>query len=208
MTVFEEKIADIRLVPVVSLPDVESGLKLCAILNEQGMNAVEITFRTECAEEAISRIKKRYPNMLVLAGTVLTPEQVRVAAGAGADALVSPGCEPAMVQESLNLGLPVIPGVCTPSEVQTAMGFGLTRLKFFPAELSGGTKMVKTLLSVYRTLSLMPTGGITLENLSSYLDLERVFCCGGTWLAPESLLAQGEWGVIEKRIDMAMKMIS
>lgn len=208
MNEYDERINAIRLMPVLSLPDVESGLRLCAMLGEHGFKAVEITFRTACAQEAIARIREQHPEMLVLAGTVLSPEQVHAAALAGAAAMVSPGCEPAMVGECLKLGLPVIPGVCTPSEVQVAMSFGLARLKFFPAELAGGTKMVKALLSVYRTISLMPTGGITLDNLMSYLALERVFCCGGTWLAPESLLAGGEWQEIEQRIKKAADALS
>ena len=208
MNAFDEKIAAIRLIPVVSLPDVASGLKLCAVLKDNGLDAVEITFRTACAAEAIASIREKHPDLLVLAGTVLSPEQVHAAAQAGAAALVSPGCEAAMILESQEMGLPVIPGVCTPSEIQAALGLGITRMKFFPAELSGGVKMVKTLLSVYRDISLMPTGGVTADNLLAYLALERVFCCGGTWLAPESLLARGEWGEIEQRIKAAVSLLA
>ena len=208
MRSFEEKIKEFRLIPVVSLPDVDSGLRLANILSGCGLNVMEITFRTACAPEAIKKIRARFPDMLLIAGTVITPDQARAAAQFGAEAIVSPGCEPGMIHECKTLGMPVIPGVCTPSEVQAAISHGLFRLKFFPAEISGGAAMAKTLLSVYGNISLMPTGGINQDNLLSYLALDRVFCCGGTWLAPEKLMINGEWGTIENRIETALELIS
>lgn len=204
MKLFENKIQSHRLIPVVSLPDVDAGLKLAEILVKCGMEVAEITFRTAHAAKGIGEMKKRFPQLLLLAGTVLTTDQVNAAIDAGAEAIVSPGTESNIITHCQSLGIPIIPGICTPSEIQLALSLGVTKIKFFPAELSGGIKMIKTLLSVYRNISLMPTGGITLENMKEYLAIDRVFCCGGTWLAPESMMAEGDWQGIEKRVKTAV----
>lgn len=207
MTLFEQKIQQHSLIPVISLPSVESGLRLSEILMKCGMGIAEITFRTEYAEEGIMEIKKRFPEMCILAGTVLTPSQVDRALGAGAEAIVSPGTEAQVVEYCLKMDVPVFPGVCSPSEIQLALSLGISKLKFFPAELSGGIPMIKTLLSVYKNISLMPTGGISPENILEYLRIDRVLCCGGTWLAPEAMLADGLWDDIENRIVQALELI-
>lgn len=204
MNTFEQRIQSHKLIPVVSLPDVESAIYLGKILVDCGMEVAEITFRTEYAAQGIAEMKKQFPGLLLLAGTVLTIDQVDSALEAGAEAIVSPGTDPKVIAHCQNLDVPIFPGVCTPSEVQLALSLGVTRLKFFPAELSGGIKMVKTLLSVYRNISLMPTGGITPANVKEYLSIDRVSCCGGTWLAPESMLASGDWQGIERRIKAAV----
>lgn len=208
MNNFETRIKEHRLVPVVSLPSIDAGVRLAEILVGCGMEVAEVTFRTAHAAAGICEMKKRYPNLLLLAGTVLTPEQVDAAVDSGAEAVVSPGLDPLMVNHCLNKGVPVLPGVCTPSEVQQALSLGLTRLKFFPAELSGGLKMVKMLLGVYRMLTLMPTGGINPDNLQDYLAVDRVLCCGGTWLAPESMMAAGEWDAIEQQVQAAVTILN
>ena len=204
MNTFENRIQSHQLIPVVSLPDVDSGIKLGKILVNCGMEVAEITFRTAHAAQGIAAMKKHFPQLLLLAGTVLTVGQVDSAIDAGAEAIVSPGTDPKVISHCRNLNIPIFPGVCTPSEVQLALSLGVTSLKFFPAELSGGIKMVKTLLSVYRNISLMPTGGITAANVKEYLGLDRVICCGGTWLAPESMMAAGDWQGIEERIEAAI----
>jgi len=204
MTPFEQKIQSHRLVPVVSLPDVNSGLKLAEILVNCKMQVAEITFRTAHAAKGIAEMKNHFPQLLLIAGTVLTPDQVDSAVDAGAEAIVSPGTDCSIISHCQSLNIPVIPGICTPSEVQLALSMGVTRLKFFPAELCGGIKMIKTLVSVYQNISLMPTGGIRFDNMKAYLSIDRVFCCGGTWLAPESMMAAGDWQGIEKRIKAAV----
>ena len=205
MEPIENKLQSHRLIPVVSLPDVDSGLRLGEILMKCGMEVAEITFRTAHAAKGIAAMRKRFPKLLLLAGTVLTPDQVDLALDAGAQIMVSPGTESKMITHCQNLNIPVIPGVCTPSEVQLALSLGVTQLKFFPAELSGGIKMIKTLLSVYQNISIMPTGGITQENMKDYLAVDGVFSCGGTWLAPTAMMAAGDWQGIEKRIQVAVK---
>lgn len=207
MNTFEQKIAPHQLIPVVSLPDVESGITLGQILVDCGMEVAEITFRTKHAAKGISEMKKRFPQLLLLAGTILTPDQVDSAIDAGIEAIISPGTEQKVIAHCQNRAIPIIPGISTASEVQLALSLGITRLKFFPAELAGGVKMVETLLSVYRNITFMPTGGITPDNIKKYLSIDRVFSCGGTWLAPESMMAAGDWQEIKKRILNAMTIL-
>lgn len=204
MNTFEKRLGRHRLIPVVSLPDLDSGIRLGEILVNCGMNVAEITFRTSHAPKGILEMKKRYPKLLLLAGTVLSSTQVDMALDAGAEAIISPGTDPKVVAHCQKVGIPVYPGVCTPSEVQLALSLGITSLKFFPAELSGGAKMVRMLLGVYRDITLMPTGGITQANLKDYLNIDRVLCCGGTWLAPESMMSDNNWQAIENRVSTAV----
>ena len=193
-----------KLIPVVSLPDIESGIHLAKILVRNKIDMVEITFRTPYAAEGIAAINKQFPGLHIFAGTVLTTDQVKAAMAAGAQTIVSPGFDPALVTHCQALGLPVIPGICTPSEIQVALSMGVTRLKFFPAELSGGPQMVRMMLNAYPEISMMPTGGITLDNLLSYLSINRVFCCGSSWLAPMDMMLAREWANIEKRVKAAV----
>lgn len=208
MNVFKNRIKSYRLIPVVSLPDVKAGIRLSEILVRCGMEVVEITFRTDYAAKGISKLKERFPQMLVLAGTVLSADQVDAALNAGAEAIVSPGLDPILVRYCQERDIPIFPGVSTPSEVQQALSLGLTWLKFFPAEISGGVKMVEMLLSVYRMISLMPTGGIRPDNVHKYLDIDRVFCCGGTWLAPETMMKREDWDGIEQLVQASVSSLS
>lgn len=204
----QETLQKLRLVPVISLPTVEAGLMLSEILLRSNLPVAEITFRTSCAQEAMSAIKKTYPELLLLAGTVLTTPQVDLAISSGAAGIVSPGFTPQMAAYCRQKAVPFFPGVCTPSEVQMAMDAGLTALKFFPAEEAGGIQMLSLFQAIYANITFMPTGGIKLENIASYLHLNNVLCCGGTWLAPEQLMIEGRWKEIEKRIIAAVQIIS
>ncbi len=203
----KQKLEAHKLIPVISLPDVKAGPKLAGILNEHGFGVAEITFRTRFAAQGIAEIRKQFPKMTLLAGTVLFPEQAAAAVDAGAEVIVSPGTETTIIEYCKTLGAPIIPGVCTASDIQVALTKGIDILKFFPAELSGGVKAIKAMLSIYRNISFMPTGGITSANALEYLAVDRVLCCGATWLAPESLLAAGDWDGISSRIHEAAKML-
>lgn len=203
----DAQLQKLQLVPVVSLPSVEAGLKLAEILLRCSLPVAEITFRTPCAAEAMSAVHKRFPEILLIAGTVLTPEQVDVAVNAGAAGIVSPGFTSRMARYCREVGVPFYPGVCTPSEVQMALGEGLRSLKFFPAELSGGLKMVSLFGAIYQDIHFMPTGGIHEENLLRYLECDNVLCCGGTWLSPEQLMVEEKWEEIEERVKNAVLML-
>jgi len=196
-----------RLVPVVSLPTVEAALKLSEILTRCNLPVIEVTFRTASALQGIAAIKREFPQLLILAGTVLSEFQVLKACEAGASAVVSPGFTPKMAAFCKEREIPFFPGVCTPSEIQMALDAGLDILKFFPAEQAGGTKMISLFQSLYQDVRFMPTGGINPDNLTVYLGHSNIICCGGTWLSPEKLMAAGHWEEIERRVTDALQVI-
>ena len=201
-----EQLGQLRLVPVVSLPTVEAGLQLAELLLRRGLGVIEITYRTECAGEAIERVCREFPELLVIAGTVISQEQVDQAVAAGVRGIVSPGFTPRLSAHCRQREIPFFPGVCTPSEVQAAREEGLSCLKFFPASLSGGTKMIDLFNALYPEVRFMPTGGINQENLMDYLGRANVLCCGGTWLCPEQLMINSRWEEIENRITRAVEL--
>ena len=165
-----KEISSAGIVPVVKIDNAGDAVNLAAALRNGGMNCAEITFRTDAAEEAIRLIAGKYPDMLIAAGTVLTPKQADKAMAAGAKFIVSPGLNPTVVKHCIDKGYPVIPGICTPSEIEQAMSLGLSYLKFFPAEAAGGVKMIKALAAPYTGIRFMPTGGINVSNLTDYLS--------------------------------------
>ncbi|MGF1735742.1 bifunctional 4-hydroxy-2-oxoglutarate aldolase/2-dehydro-3-deoxy-phosphogluconate aldolase [Photobacterium satsumensis] len=191
----ESKLSAMKVVPVIAIKDAGKAQPLAKVLVENGLPCAEVTFRTEAAAESIRLMRDAYPEMLIGAGTVLTPEQVDQAVEAGADFIVSPGLNPATVAYCQQRGIAVIPGVNNPSLVEQAMSLGLKTLKFFPAEPSGGIGMLKALSAVY-PVEFMPTGGISPANVADYLALEKVIACGGTWMVPNNLIDQGDWQAI------------
>lgn len=193
-----KEISAAGVVPVVKIDNAGDAVNLASALRNGGMNCAEITFRTDAAEEAIRLIAGKYPDMLIAAGTVLTPKQADKAMAAGAKFIVSPGLNPTVVKHCLDKGYPVIPGICTPSEIEQAMSLGLSYLKFFPAEAAGGVKMIKALAAPYTGIRFMPTGGINVSNLADYLSCKAVFACGGSWMVPSDKIAEGKFDEIEK----------
>ncbi|AQQ08543.1 Putative KHG/KDPG aldolase [Sedimentisphaera cyanobacteriorum] len=187
-----------RVVATVVIDDKDNAAGLAETLLEAGMNSIELTLRTDEAIEAIKVIKNKYPQMLVGAGTVLTREQVRQAADAGAEFAVSPGLNPEVVEEAMKAGLPFAPGVCTPSDVEQALSYNCKHLKFFPAEPLGGIKYLKSMSAPYRHtgISFFPLGGINADNFTDYLKQDYVFAAGGSWLAPREAISKGEWKLI------------
>lgn len=188
-----EQISAVGVVPVVKLDSADDALPLAAALKEGGICCAEVTFRTDAAEESIRRIAKEYPDFLVAAGTVLTPAQADAAMNAGASFVVSPGLNPEVVKHCLSKGYPIIPGVCTPSEVEMALSLGLKYLKFFPAEAAGGVKMIKAMAAPYTMVKFMPTGGIGVNNLADYLNCKAVYACGGSWMVPADKISEGKF---------------
>ncbi len=188
-----KKISLIGIVPVVKINDAEKAVPLAKALSDGGIPTAEITFRTEQAEEAIARITKEVPDMLVGAGTVLTTEQADRAINAGAKFIVSPGLNPRVVEHCIKKGVPITPGCSNPSDIEQAIEFGLDVVKFFPAEALGGVKMLKALSGPYGNISFMPTGGIDANNIKDYLSFSKVIACGGSWMVPENLIKQGNF---------------
>ncbi|SUP92801.1 keto-hydroxyglutarate-aldolase/keto-deoxy-phosphogluconate aldolase [Vibrio owensii] len=192
MTTLNEQLANLKVIPVIAINKAEDAIPLGRTLVENGMPCAEITFRTECAAEAIRAMRAEFPEMLIGAGTILTNEQVDQAIEAGVDFIVSPGFNPRTVQYCLDKGVAIVPGVNNPSLVEQAMEMGLRTLKFFPAEPSGGAGMLKALTAVY-PVKFMPTGGVSLGNVDEYLSIPSVLACGGTWMVPTKLIDEGKW---------------
>jgi 2-dehydro-3-deoxyphosphogluconate aldolase/(4S)-4-hydroxy-2-oxoglutarate aldolase len=190
-------IAAARILPVVVLDDAAAAPDLAAALTAGGLRAVEVTFRTAAAADTIRAMAER-PDVLVGAGTVLTPAQVDQAADAGARFVVSPGFSPAVVRRCQERGLPVFPGAATATEIQMALDAGLDTVKFFPAEQLGGVGMIKALAAPFRSVRFIPTGGVNTGNLADYLALPAVLAVGGTWMVAPDLLAAGRWDEVTR----------
>ncbi len=197
----------IGIIPVVVLNDTKDALPLGECLMEGGLPCAEVTFRTAAAEESIRQMAKKFPDMIVGAGTVLTTEQADRAIDAGAKFIVSPGFNPKVTEYVLKKGMPMTPGVCTPTEIEAAMSLGLDVLKFFPAEPSGGLKMIKAVCAAYVNLQIMPTGGISPENVRDYLKYDRIVACGGSWMVSGSLIKEGKFGEIKNLVREAADIV-
>ena len=186
------------IVPVVVLNNASDAEPLAEALINGGLPCAEVTFRTEAAEDSIKLMSKKFPEMFVGAGTVLTTEQVDRAIGAGAKFIVSPGFNPKVVEYCLKNNYPITPGIMTPTELEMALGFGLDVVKFFPAENAGGLKMIKAMSAPYTMMKFMPTGGINAENVGEYLACDKILACGGSWMVKGDLIKEGNFAEIEK----------
>lgn len=192
------QIGSTGIVPVVVLNKAADAVPLAESLVRGGLPCAEVTFRTDAAEESIRAIAKNFPQMLVGAGTVLTTEQVDRALDAGAKFIVSPGLNPKVVEHCMKKGVPITPGIMTPTELEVALGFGLDVVKFFPAENAGGLKMIKAMSAPYTMMRFMPTGGITAANVREYLACDKILACGGSWMVKSDLVSAGNFAEIER----------
>ncbi len=196
MNAFMKQVQDLGIIPVVKIDRASDAVPLAKALIDGGLPVAEVTFRTEAAGEAIAEMCKAYPDMLVGAGTVLTTAQVDAAVKAGAKFIVSPGLNPKVVSYCKEFGIPVIPGVNNPSQIEQALELGLEVVKFFPAEASGGLAMIKAMSAPYGQLWFMPTGGINAANLKSYLDFNKILACGGSWMVKGDMINAGDFAGI------------
>ena len=196
MSTINEQLQALKVIPVIALDNAEDIIPLGKVLSDNGLPAAEITFRSAAAVEAIRLLKQSQPHMLIGAGTVLNGQQALEAKEAGASFVVSPGFNPNTVKACQKIGIDIIPGVNNPSTVEAALEMGLTTLKFFPAEASGGLSMVKSLVGPYADIRLMPTGGITASNIGDYLAIPQVLACGGTWMVDKKLIENKDWDTI------------
>ncbi|CAH1543886.1 MULTISPECIES: bifunctional 4-hydroxy-2-oxoglutarate aldolase/2-dehydro-3-deoxy-phosphogluconate aldolase [Vibrio harveyi group] len=203
-----QQLKQFKVIPVIQINKVEHAIPLAKVLVENGLPVAEVTFRTEAAADAIKAMRDAYPQMCIGAGTVLTPEQITQAKDAGAEFIVAPGLNPNTVRRCQEINMPIVPGVNNPSQVEQALELGLNFLKFFPAEASGGIAMVKSLLAPYVDVSLMPTGGIGKSNVNDYLAIDRVVCCGGTWMVAPSLIENEQWDEIGKLVREAVELVA
>lgn len=193
-----EELGNVGIVPVIKLDRVEDAEKLAEALRKGGINCAEVTFRAAGADKVISRMTKAFPDMLVGAGTVLSCEQADAAVKAGAKFCVAPGLNPKVVKHCLDKGVPFAPGLSSASEIEQALELGLDFAKFFPAEQAGGLAYIKSVCAPYSSMRFMPTGGVTADNLNSYLSYNKIVCCGGSWIVPAKLLEAGDFDGITK----------
>lgn len=194
------------VVPVIKFNAEKEILPLADALAAGDIKIMEITYRSDLATRAIETVVKERPDILVGAGTVLDLEQLKAAAAAGAKFIVSPGFDSKLVEAGLKLGLIMLPGCVTPSEIMAARQLGLRVLKFFPASNYGGLATIKALASVFGDVSYMPTGGVTAENLADYLAVPEIFACGGTWMVKNQLLAEGAFDKVTRLSREAMEI--
>lgn len=199
-----QRLSRTGIVPVIAIDDAEKAVPLARALTAGGLPAAEVTFRTAAGEEAIRRIARECPEVLVGAGTVLNLEQCGRALAAGARFIVSPGYNETLVNYCVEKGVPVLPGCANASDMTRAVNAGLKLVKFFPAEQSGGVSFLKALAPVF-PLDFMPTGGVNTKNLMDYLSFDRVAACGGTWMVKKDLISGGQWDEITRISREAVK---
>ncbi|RSN13928.1 keto-deoxy-phosphogluconate aldolase [Streptomyces sp. WAC 05977] len=194
------------VMPVVVLDDADDAVPTARALLAGGIGVIELTLRTPAALASIERIAAEVPEIVIGAGTVTAPEHAKQAADAGAKFLVTPGCTDAVLDAAFDTGLPFLPGASTVSEAMRLAERGLTALKFFPAEASGGVAYLKSIGGPLPGLKFCPTGGITVKSAPDYLALSNVGCIGGSWLTPKDALAAKDFGKIEAFAAEASKL--
>lgn len=202
-----EKIAEYRIVPVVVLQNADDAADLAEALIDGGLPIAEVTFRSEAAEESIRIIAEKYPKMLIGAGTVVNVEQAERAVNAGAKFIVSPGFSSKVVEYALSRDIPVLPGVCTPTEMMMANDYGLKTVKFFPASQYGGVAAIKALAAPFPQMRFLPTGGINADNIREYLANPKVIACGGSWMVKSSLIEEGKFAEIRELTRQAVAAV-
>ena len=187
----------IRALPVVAIEDAEDAVPLADALAAGGLTAIEVTLRTAAGFDAIARLQKERPKLLIGAGTITTAAQMKKCAALDVKFAVSPGITPALLEVALELRLPYLPGTATASDVMLGIQHGWSEFKFFPAEAAGGTAYLKSLAGPLPQARFCPTGGVGPGNAPEYLALPNVACVGGTWMIPADAVAAGDWGRVE-----------
>lgn len=203
-----EKLRQLKVVPVIAVDEAQDILPLVKTLSDNGLPVAEITFRSAAGEDSIRLTRQHFPDVLIAAGTILTPAQVVAAKNAGADCIVTPGFNPNIVKLCQELELPITPGVNNPMSIEAALELGIQAVKFFPAEASGGVKMIKALLGPYSNLQIMPTGGISPANIKDYLAIPNVVACGGSWFVDKALIKAKDWDEIGRMVREVVALVN
>jgi len=201
------KIHQLGVLPVIKIENADDAVPLAQAIIDGGLPAAEVTFRTAAAEQAIRNMVFAFPELLVGAGTVLSPEQAQTAINAGAKFIVSPGLNPAVVDFCLAQGVLIMPGIATPTELEVALGKGLKVVKFFPAGELGGLSYLKSMSAPYSGIQFIPTGGVDAGNLLDYLKFNKVLACGGSWMVKADLISAHRFDTITKLVAEAMQTI-
>jgi 2-dehydro-3-deoxyphosphogluconate aldolase/(4S)-4-hydroxy-2-oxoglutarate aldolase len=186
-----------RVIPVVTISEPDSAPSIAAALVRGGLPIAEVTFRSDCAEEAIAAIASQ-TDARVGAGTIIDSELVDRAAAAGATFIVTPGFSAAVVERCLEIGIPVIPGVGGATDIMSALAYGLTVVKLFPADALGGPKTVKALSGPFPQVRFVPTGGVTATTAPEYLAIDSVAAVGGSWITPPLAITSGRFQEVER----------
>jgi 2-dehydro-3-deoxyphosphogluconate aldolase/(4S)-4-hydroxy-2-oxoglutarate aldolase len=194
------------VIPVIVIEDIEDAVPMAQALVNGGLKVLEVTLRTDCGLEAITRIKKEVPGAIVGAGTVITPKDLRDAVAAGSEFLVSPGSTPELIDAALEQSVPLLPGVSTPSEAMNLLSRGISYMKFFPAEAAGGIPMLKSIAGPLPQIKFCPTGGINEKIAPNYLALDNVLCIGGTWMLDKAIVQAKDWATVEAKAKKASQL--
>jgi 2-dehydro-3-deoxyphosphogluconate aldolase/(4S)-4-hydroxy-2-oxoglutarate aldolase len=201
-----KKIGELRLVPVVVLENANDAEPLAEALLAGGLPCAEVTFRTAAAAESIKRIS-RVKEICLGAGTVLSVDQVKLAIDSGATFIVSPGFNPKVVSYCVEQNIPITPGICTPTEIEMGLEFGLKIFKFFPAEAYGGLKTLKAIGAPYGMVKFIPTGGIDAKNVREYLSFKQVYACGGSWMVTKDMISNGNFSEVTTLAREAVNLV-
>jgi len=207
-TDINKTLESVSVVPLVQSDDPAVAVQIARALAAGGLTVAEVVFRTDRALECLQAVADEVPEMVAGAGTVLSAAQAEAAVSAGARFIVSPGLDDGVVAVARSCGVPVYPGIVSPSELQHAYNLGLDVVKFFPASIAGGVPALKALSSVFRTMRFMPTGGVSPGNLADFLSLPSVLACGGSWLTPADAIASGNFEQITKLAKEAIQIAS
>ena len=204
------RVAQLGVIPVIAIEKADAAIQLADALLQGGLPVVEITFRTAAAAEVIRKIAQERPQLVVGAGTVLTTANLEAAKASGATFAVAPGLNPQIVKQAQAMGLPFVPGVATPTDIEQGLALGCKLLKFFPSEALGGVAMIEALSAPYKHTGVrfVPTGGVNTGNLESYLKLDTVAAVGGTWIAKKEDLQAGKWDDIRSRCKAALEIVA
>lgn len=205
-----EKIGELKVIPVITIEDPSKALALADALIQGGLPVAEITFRTSAAAEVMRIISRERPGFLVGAGTILTTDDLKRAAGCGATFGVSPGFKEKIALAARDMGFPFSPGIMTPSELEAAIDMNITVLKFFPAEAAGGSVMLRSIAAPFAHLGIryIPTGGITPAKVREYLEIPQVIAVGGSWIATKEDITTGNWEKVKNNCLEIRKLIS
>ena len=204
---FSALVKNSPILPVLHMESVEDAVNVSRALYKGGITSAEIVLRSDVALDCIRAVSEQVPEMLVGVGTLTTPQQVKDSVDAGAKFLVSPSFTKTLATAMLDTGLPLIPGVVTPSEITQALELGINEVKFFPAAQYGGVNTIKALSSVFSQVKFCPTGGVSPANMAEYFALQSIFAVGGSWMAPKDLIAKKDWAGITKLSQIAIDAI-
>ncbi len=196
MAITKEYLEPIGVMPVVVINDVADAVPLTNALKAGGIKAIEITLRTDAALDSIRAVKAECDDILVGVGTVVTEQNMKDVAEIGVDFAVSPGFTPNLIKSAQDLGVELLPGVTSPSEVMLGMELGLSCFKLFPAVAVGGLPLLKSFGGPLPQVTFCPTGGLTIDSFTDFLALPNVACVGGTWLVPPAAVDAKDWGAI------------